>query len=223
MRKQILLVAAQSILCSTVFGERTNVGLSTEELGGDSIVYFNEEPIVVEIDKNSIDKKALEHLANTRNVVLTDLPETLEFIDANEYAKIKAKSDMLLEYINEYEFDDFEGSSEGGLDEEEEEDLIYDFNVQAKDTDKFNKNVYEAVIEKDIVDVYDNNLTSSTTIESSTTIDAYKTFHSYVASSTPYSNVSISDEDYDNAGTYLTPTTVALAVMLTILLFIQTY
>ncbi|CAI4053155.1 Spo19p SKDI_16G1460 [Saccharomyces kudriavzevii IFO 1802] len=223
MRKQILLVAAQSILCSTVFGERTNAGLSTEELGGDSILYFNEEPIVVEIDKNSIDKKALEHLANTRNVVLTDLPETLEFIDVNEYAKIKAKSDMLLEYINEYEFDDFEGSSEGGLDEEEEEDLIYDFNVQAKDTDKFNKNVYEAVIEKDIVDVYDNNLTNSTTIESSTTIDAYKTFHSYVASSTPYSNVSISDEDYDNAGAYLTPTTVALAVMLTILLFIQTY
>lgn len=32
MKKQILIVAAQSILCSTVFGERSNVGLSTEEL-----------------------------------------------------------------------------------------------------------------------------------------------------------------------------------------------
>ncbi|CAI4860573.1 CRB_1a_G0054680.mRNA.1.CDS.1 [Saccharomyces cerevisiae] len=100
MKKQILIVAAQSILCSTVFGERSNVGLSTEELGGDSILCFNEDPIL-------LTRRLLEQLASTRDVVLTDLPDTLEFIDFNEYAKMKSKSDMLLEYINEYEFDDF--------------------------------------------------------------------------------------------------------------------
>ena len=223
MRKQILMVAVQSILCSTVFGERTNVGLSTEELGGDSVVYFDEDPVVVEINTKSINKQALEQLATTRNVVLTDLPETLEFIDFNEYAKMKAKSDMLLEYINEYEFDDFEESSEGGVYEEEEEDLIYDFNVQAKDTDKINANVYEFVKEKEVINTYDKNITNSTTVESSTTIGPFKTSHSYSASITPHSNASIAGEDYDNGSSFLTPTTVALTVLLTILLFIQTY
>ena len=222
MRQQILMVAAQSVLCSTVFGERTNVGLSTEELGGDSILYFNEDPIVIEIDKKAIDEKALEQLANTRNVVLTDLPETLEFIDFNEYAKMKSKSDMLLEYINEYEFDDFERSSEGGLDEEEE-DLIYDFNAQAENMGKLDTNIYEIVKEKDVVNTYDKNITNASTTESTTTSRPFMTSHSYVASSTPYSNVSTLGEDYDNAGTFLTPTTVALAVLLTILLFIQAY
>ncbi|CAI1756675.1 hypothetical protein SEUBUCD646_0P01560 [Saccharomyces eubayanus] len=223
MRKQILMVAVQSILCSTVFGERTNVGLSTEELGGDSVVYFDEDPVVVEINTKSINKQALEQLATTRNVVLTDLPETLEFIDFNEYAKMKAKSDMLLEYINEYEFDDFEESSEGGVYEEEEEDLIYDFNVQAKDTDKINANVYEFVKEKEVINTYDKNITNSTTVESSTTIGPFKTSHSYSASITPHSNASIAGEAYDNGSSFLTPTTVALTVLLTILLFIQTY
>ncbi|EJS41420.1 spo19p [Saccharomyces arboricola H-6] len=225
MRKQILMVAAQSILYATVFGERTNLGLSTEELGGDSVLYFNEDPIVVAIDRKSIDQKALEQLASTRNVVLTDLPETLEFIDFNEYAKMKAKSDMLLEYINEYEFDDFEGSSEGGSDEEEEEqeDLIYDFNAQAINIDKFDANVYEVLKEKDIINTYEKDSKNSTTTESSATIGPFRTSHSYIASSTTYSNVSISDGEYDNGGAYLTPTTVAMAVLLTILLFIQTY
>lgn len=223
MKKQILIVAAQSILCSTVFGERSNVGLSTEELGGDSILYFNEDPIVIEIDKKAIDKKTLEQLASTRDVVLTDLPDTLEFIDFNEYAKMKSKSDMLLEYINEYEFDDFERSSEGGLDEEEEEDLIYDFNAQAEDLGKLGSNIYEVVEEKNIVNTYDGNLINASTTESTTTIRPFVTSHSYVASSTPYSNISALNEDYDNAGNFLTPTTVALAVLLTILLFIQAY
>ncbi|CAD6648980.1 HN1_G0023000.mRNA.1.CDS.1 [Saccharomyces cerevisiae] len=223
MKKQILIVAAQSILCSTVFGERSNVGLSTEELGGDSILYFNEDPIVIEIDKKAIDKKTLEQLARTRDVVLTDLPDTLEFIDFNEYAKMKSKSDMLLEYINEYEFDDFERSSEGGLDEEEEEDLIYDFNAQAEDLGKLGSNIYEVVEEKDIVNTYDGNLINVSTTESTTTIRPFVTSHSYVASSTPYLNISALNEDYDNAGNFLTPTTVALAVLLTILLFIQAY
>ena len=220
MKKQILIVAAQSILCSTVFGERSNVGLSTEELGGDSILYFNEDPIVIEIDKKAIDKKTLEQLASTRDVVLTDLPDTLEFIDFNEYAKMKSKSDMLLEYINEY---DFERSSEGGLDEEEEEDLIYDFNAQAEDLGKLGSNIYEVVEEKDIVNTYDGNLINASTTESTTTIRPFVTSHSYVASSTPYSNISALNENYDNAGNFLTPTTVALAVLLTILLFIQAY
>ncbi|CAI4038892.1 hypothetical protein SMKI_06G2420 [Saccharomyces mikatae IFO 1815] len=223
MRKQILMVVAQGVLYSTVFGERTNIGLSTEELGGDSILYFNEDPIIVEIDKKAIDKKALEQLASTRNVVLTDLPDTLEFIDFKEYAKMKSKSDMLLEYINEYEFDDFERSSMGAIDEEEEEDLIYDFNVQADDMGKLNANIYELVEEKDISNTLEKNVTNSNASVSTTTVGPSITSHSYVASSTSYSNVSISDEDYDNAGTFLTPTTVALAVMLTILLFIQTY
>lgn len=223
MRRQILMVAVQSILCSTVFGERTNVGLSTEELGGDSVVYFDEDPVVVEINTKSINQKALEQLATTRNVVLTDLPETLEFIDFNEYAKMKAKSDMLLDYINEYEFEDFEESSEGGVDEEEEEDLIYDFNIQAKDMDKINANVYEVVKEKEVINTYDKNLTNSTTIESSTTIGPLKTSHSNSATFTPHSNASIAGGDYDNGSSFLTPTTVVLAVLLTILLFIQTY
>lgn len=217
------MVVAQGVLYSTVFGERTNIGLSTEELGGDSILYFNEDPIIVEIDKKAIDKKALEQLASTRNVVLTDLPDTLEFIDFKEYAKMKSKSDMLLEYINEYEFDDFERSSMGAIDEEEEEDLIYDFNVQADDMGKLNANIYELVEEKDISNTLEKNVTNSNASVSTTTVGPSITSHSYVASSTSYSNVSISDEDYDNAGTFLTPTTVALAVMLTILLFIQTY
>lgn len=124
-------------------------------------------------------------MATTRNVVLTDLPETLEFIDFNEYAKMKAKSDMLLDYINEYEFEDFEESSEGGVDEEEEEDLIYDFNIQAKDMDKINANVYEVVKEKEVINTYDKNLTNSTTIESSTTIGPLKTSHSNSATLLP--------------------------------------
>ncbi|CAI4860655.1 CRB_1a_G0054690.mRNA.1.CDS.1 [Saccharomyces cerevisiae] len=66
-------------------------------------------------------------------------------------------------------------------------------------------------------------LSSASTTESTTTIRPFVTSHSYVASSTPYSNISSLNEDYDNAGNFLAPTTVALAVLLTILLFIQAY